>query len=567
MHKIDYVIETLSPINFSEKSVDSIFYATKTYIPGSAIRGALANKYINVKGLSSNAHENDGFYNLFLSGKVKYLPAYPIGNADENNAIPKILPPSIMKSKDGSEIKDLTNPETGKLGAGYKKVQGFIVSDIVEDKVKFYKVDTKVQIALHMGRNGDEERIQGRSKDGNIYNYEYIEEHQRFKGSILFENEEDVGKVSEIFDKMNFVYLGRAKNAQYGKCNLELLDNGKPKEIKEIEELEARDLYLYALTPYIPLEPFQNTSEAAKQLIKEVNAHFGENEEVLKLGKHMDGSSEFEESYFANKEEINGYVGVWNAKRETVNAISAGSLIKVTVKQDIDKKELNNLKEVVLKGIGDRVAEGYGQFRVWTPMENVTLNEFDEKCSKFEDDSQKAKALKAVKGKAFLIIKDRLLLEVRKKAKNDVVKNVKVNEYEKIGKHIIKRVEILMNAYDKKEEIKQKIKEFKDTAQKNLQKVTIEITTNDNEKNSVNLYDLLIEKINTHYYVNSFDKETIVKFKRDFGNNVSYCTEDEMYRTYWLWFARHFVKRDKPQETMMNPVLKNAEELGANYDA
>lgn len=536
MHKIDYVIETLSPINFSEKSVDSIYYATKTYIPGSAIRGALANKYINVKGLSPNAHENDDFYKLFLSGTVKYLPAYPIGNADENNAIPKILPPSIMKSKDGSEIKDLT--ESGELGAGFKKVQGFIVSDIVEDKVKFYKVDTKVQIALHMGRNGEEERIQGRSKDGNIYNYEYIEEHQRFKGSILFENEEDVGKVSEIFDKMNFVYLGRAKNAQYGKCNLELLDNGKPKEIEEIEELEARDLYLYALTPYIPFEPFQNTSEAAKQLIKEVNAHFGENEEVLKLGKRMDGSSEFEESYFANKEEINGYVGVWNAKRETVNAISAGSLIKVTV---VDKDKLN---EVLLKGIGDRVAEGYGQFRVWTPMENVTLNEFDEKCSKFVDDSQKAKAIKAVRERAKLIIKDRLLLEVRKKAKNDVVKSGKVNEYETIGKHIIKRVEMLMNAYDKKEEIKQQIKKFKETAQKNLQKVTVEITTNDNEKNSVNLYDLLIEKINKPYYVNSFDDETMEKFKRDFGNNVSYCTEDEIYRTYWLWFARHLVKKD-----------------------
>ena len=46
MRRIDYLIENLSPVNFSEKSVDSIYYATKRFIPGSAVRGALAGRYI-----------------------------------------------------------------------------------------------------------------------------------------------------------------------------------------------------------------------------------------------------------------------------------------------------------------------------------------------------------------------------------------------------------------------------------------------------------------------------------------------------------------------------------------
>lgn len=67
MQIIEFLIKTEAPVAFAERSNDNILYATKNYIPGSAVRGALANKYIKSFKLET-PHNDENFYNLFLSG-------------------------------------------------------------------------------------------------------------------------------------------------------------------------------------------------------------------------------------------------------------------------------------------------------------------------------------------------------------------------------------------------------------------------------------------------------------------------------------------------------------------
>lgn len=122
MQIIEFLIKTEAPVAFAERSNDNILYATKNYIPGSAVRGALANKYIKSFKLET-PHNDENFYNLFLSGKVRFLPAYPVisENLTENEVL--VMPLSVMRSKDGKKYIDLSGESN--VMPGFKKLTGF----------------------------------------------------------------------------------------------------------------------------------------------------------------------------------------------------------------------------------------------------------------------------------------------------------------------------------------------------------------------------------------------------------------------------------------------------------
>ena len=526
--KIDYVIENLSPINFSEKSVDSIFYATKKYIPGSVVRGALAASYINENNLK-DAHKDDKFFELFLSGKVKFLPAYPIGVIDAKNAEPFVLPLSMMQSKDGKIICDYAAHV--KDVPGLKKLQGMAV----REGEKLYKIDTEVQIELHMGRTADAERLQGKSVGGNIYNYEYITPFQKFKGSFVVAEEMEK-ELLQVLNKFNgqVVYLGRAKSAQYGKCSFNLLNTNN---CCFNEDVNLNNCYLYVATPFVPVFAWQNIKEAAEQIIATLNARLSGVSFALRADEND------EVKYFAAKEELNGYVNVWHAKREKVDAISVGSLIPVQILGNFDNEAVN---KALLEGVGDRVAEGYGQLRLWNPLEKIQFSE----CLPVMN---KPVLNEEVKRRARIIIETKLLLEVQtlamkavetieRKEKSKVSYTVNDKSVkEKAPNHVLKRIETLMDSSLTKEEIQKSILKYKDTAKKNLKKVKL---------GNSSLYEVLVtgEQEQQPYHnvmwneVLGIDDETMAKLNTDFGSKVFYIDESKIYRTYWLWFVRHLTK-------------------------
>lgn len=101
--------------------------------------------------------------------------------------------------------------------------------------------ESELKIEMHMSRNAEIERIKGSSSDGKIFNYEYIEAEQFFKGSFIAD-EDIAGKFADMLQKINssVVYLGRSKNAQYGKCAFRVLT----KNIKMQKYLLKRAVYI-----------------------------------------------------------------------------------------------------------------------------------------------------------------------------------------------------------------------------------------------------------------------------------------------------------------------------------
>lgn len=521
MKRIDYVIETMAPVTFAEKSNDSVLYATKNYFPGSAVRGALAQAYISVNNLQ-DAHKDENFYNLFLSGKVRFLPAYPIGETENDNLEPLVIPLSIMRSKDGKSIVDISGEH--ELSTGYKKMQGFAVQDKSAAAMNLAKVTVNVKVEFHMSRNSEGERITGSSKDGNVFNYEYIQPWQYFKGSLLADDD-CADTLTQVLKRLNlnYLYFGRSKNAQYGKCSVKFKTAVKEAAKPELTE----HLYLYALTPYIPYGEWSRVSSVADELFDTIESRLN------KKGLHININREQVRLYTAT-EDVDGFVNVWQLKKSREKAVSAGSLIEL--KYTSDKDLTAEISELLLQGFGKGREDGFGQFRLWTAQEKIA-------ASVVADNVEKSNVDHTLQGRCREIIQNLILNELKRQSAEDTKsEGLKLNQN---SNHILKRIEYLMYSTKTKMQIQNEIKnELKAAAQDNLKSIKL---------NWVSLYDLLTEnngeqlpyagiKWSEKLGVSEKDADEL---KKIIGADIFLLDEDMAYKTYWLWFCRHAVKADK----------------------
>lgn len=533
MQVIDYIIETKSPVAFAEKNNDSTLYTTKKYIPGTAFRGMLANKFIQDHKLK-NAHEDKTFFDIFLSGKVRFLPAYPIGNTNSTDYEPFIIPISVTKSKDGKIVKDLADTNTI-VEAGFKKMKGFAL----KQQNTIYPIDVDTQIDLHMSRTKDKSRITGSSKDGDIFNYEYIEPYQNFRGSLIVDDDlaETVNSALTQINS-NYINIGHSKNVQYGKCSCSI---NPPKEINLISNLNLdENIYLYTLTPYIPYETWQRIDDIAKDLLYTICQKLSLDIQITDEDLNItDTNNNKRLGIFASNEEISGFVGVWQAQHERKTALSAGSLI-VLPKKIVEQIDLQALTKILYQGLGYRTSEGFGQFRLWQTTD-LKL----EKLPKIKQDT-KLIICDEVKKVAKTIVKQRILTELKELAAKDANRqNIRMDTViDSTAKNVLNRLEDLMAYKDSnnhqysKTEIQTKIRAFKDKAKNNLRHIYL--------KGDI-LLDVLLEEENNTLPYHDFDIATNLNLSEQHNlkadlDDVFTISEDEKYRIYWLWFVRHAKK-------------------------
>lgn len=510
----------MAPINFAEKSGDRVLYETKKYIPGNVIRGALAGEYIRNNNLKQ-AHLDEKFYNLFLSGKVRFLPAYPCGSPQllKDGYMPVVLPSSLMKSKKKLESDNYIDMlASNSLEVGYKKYSGFgmLKNNSIATEIVHIECNTKIE--FHMSRADVKERIQGRSINKKIYNYEYIVPYQCFAGQIIIDDDIDIQELESMLT--GELYLGRAKNAQYGKCHcntISLLTNNVP--------TDGEKLFLHFKTPYIADAEWCNISQPIDEIIGCLRDN------------GIDIPNNNQRQIYAASEDINGYVGVWNMKRERVTAIAAGSLVELCDKLSGD--DITKLQNLLLRGLGRRTEEGFGQLMLWQPLQNISVSDFEEAA----DVEAKVILSAEVMEKAENIIENRLLVEVHKQAEADA-KAVKGD----IVKHTLKKVEFVIESCSakassagnytvNKEEIKNAVNQLK-IVKANLSGLYL---------NGSSAYDLLMENVD-----NAIDYDKILysmKLKnsaellQEIGLKIDDKFKNKIYREYWLWFMRTAAKK------------------------
>lgn len=493
MFRLNYKIYAKSPLIISSNSGDPNMVSTLDYIPGTYIRGIIANAYINTRNLNyENAHKDEGFFNLFLKGDIIFSNAYI---TDDSVAQYLPIPLSIQQEKNSKSnlfnLMDRINFDVDtKSINGYGKIDGESV------------LIRKVKTILNFHHSRDRER--GVSKTGLIFNYESIKEGQSFLGTIIG-SRESLEKIRELIDKKEF-FIGRSKNNQYGTVKLGVISIEEYNHDKfgnnfpiDVVITLSSDAILYNEFGYSVID------------IAELEKIIG-----FKIKKA-----------FVRDRDEEGFSAVWKLKRPSEVAFKGGSSFLIEVK---DEMELNKLYELQKKGIGIRTNEGFGRFNI-SPVSKIQRgDEYKENIHKPSNPMPQV-----LKENIIGIMKEHMLKKVQLNAIKDVSS---FRNYKSIPKSLIARLEVSVRE-GKMQEVIQNI-ENKRIAREHLEEC---------RNNNQSLLDFLKDKL-ANYKMDKSDYSEFEELRVDMDDCLMELMQDnafseELKRTYLSTFLLFMRKRIK----------------------
>ena len=521
--KIDIQIDTLEPVVISQKNNTTVLTNSADYISGSILRGMLAGMYIRKFGGGDRVHEDAAFQRLFLSSNVRFVDANPLAGGQRSFA----LPFSLMKEKVNGDVQDILFAKDSQKG--YKGIKGYgIVSD-----GKICMAHVGKSVSLHMSRNLENERISGKSEEGHIFNYEAIDAGQSFAGEIIGSKDALQEMSEKLFsEKECFVYIGRSKYSQYGRCRLsasEVQDVDYTGMIREAID-EKGLLALRADTPYLP--EWQNVDAAAS--LQEL---------ADKLSELCPGMSFAVQgaSVVSKQVTIANFVQVWNLKRAEEPALAAGTVFQLSCRScdgtgGWTDEAVAAVEQLLLGGLSRRSSEGFGQFRPWQQQEL--------KMGSSLEDAPAAKPVFSEEMKETVqhILLNRMKGEIRRLAADDAAQ--KCGSLSRHN-HLFSRMEQEMLTVKAQSGTRKAFNQYMEAcirpgspAEKNLKGISYGGHT---------LLDILQGKYASPYAENFSWQEIMGKEIDALAKDVDFTLpepeSDELYYEYWLWFFRHARKQ------------------------
>ena len=345
MHQIHYRIKTLSPILLTWMTGDRNMVSTLDYIPGSAVLGIFAKKYIEKNKLGNKAHEDHYFNQSFLNSGLCFTNAYLTRNDGKDNAAYYPTPFSIHTSKkNDTDIFDLIikyKEYTENIG-NYCKIK--------DDKINF--ISAKKSINFHHARD---DRLKGHSDEGNIFNYESLDPWQEFSGWIIGK-QTDLNTILGLINSPMKINIGRSRHIQYGEGELELIFDIPDTPVSEITALDPtimkNPFILTFWSPAIFYNEYGFPSTSLSAFKNYLSSHLGVHHETI----HITNS-------FKKSETIENFISIWQLKRPSDVSIKAGSCFEIEI-DGLDDRIKNSLAELQVAGIGERTGEGFGRFLI-----------------------------------------------------------------------------------------------------------------------------------------------------------------------------------------------------------
>lgn len=344
MNKLEYSLTLLSPVLLSSLHGDLNTIDTKLQISGRVLLGSLASAFIREVVQMKNAHEEPLFYDYFLSGKILFRDAHFSIMEDNKRFLAYKLPLSLFQNKKQlDEYYDLTLDKTINKEVILKGISeiGFINGESI------IKTAPQLEMNFHHSRND-----KGISEK--VFNYESISENQTFIGTIECGSDfqDLLVSFSKWLGKERTIFIGRSKNAQYGKAVLRVTinDNEKVKfsRISELPKIKNQidKISLTLLSDAIILNESGYNSTDIRYLEKYITS-YNPNFKI--------------EKSFKTHSSLNSFNSVWKVKRTGTNVFATGSTFLLNV-SDIEKNELFKIIESIeLNGLGENTHEGFGQ--------------------------------------------------------------------------------------------------------------------------------------------------------------------------------------------------------------
>jgi CRISPR-associated protein Csx10 len=347
-----------SPAIVKTFSGDPNSAATHAFIPGSAIRGAVAGRL-----LASGVHEgSEEFRRMVLSGEIRYFHAYPELSGERS------LPcPLSWRSEKADRMRAID------LAAFSGAIDNSVDADDFENgwpKEALVSVPApfsaaaisagartigmpRIESRLHQQRD----RIKGRSwkdrderRHGALFAYEYLEADQIFRGviQIMSTAVSDVEYLRELLGAAP-ILIGRSRRAGYGgEALVEFTGQGQS-EYENMSGLVLRDLpagqcfRAFLTSAYIGRHPKTGQIDPTV-LHEELRGRLGETATVERTRWSF--------------ETVGGFNQKWRLEVPQAQAVAAGAVLVLKSTSGIAARRL---REIEHDGIGERRIEGYGR--------------------------------------------------------------------------------------------------------------------------------------------------------------------------------------------------------------
>ena len=372
---ISIKLKLLKPLHLAASHTVAPMASTLDYSPGTAVRGALAQKYLDQPGQA----EDQDFKNWFLADEVRFSPLLPLGTSQKYASACEPLPLTAFKCKlyPGFKTRDAGNHGVRDMLFEFIRGHGRLPDDRCESQGceshlipadGFYAPDGGlIEIRKHLETRTAIDSQTETAAQQQLFSLEVLEEEQVFGGSIdLASIEQEQLFTQKLMREGLELRLGAARTRGLGLAQII--------QVSTIASLPASQKTLAArLTAFSEYAINDQQIECDKRLcfvltlvsdcvIRDEFLRFGGTITPQVLGRYVHPA-------LANASLLGAFtrtrmVDGWNAAqknpRPTEIAICAGSVFAFGI--DAAAPELAAyLQYLERDGLGERTQEGYGR--------------------------------------------------------------------------------------------------------------------------------------------------------------------------------------------------------------
>ncbi|GAB4180037.1 MAG: CRISPR-associated RAMP protein Csx10 [Roseiflexaceae bacterium] len=367
MIALSYLLTLDQPLLATDPGGEPNSSVSRSYIPGTLLRGMLAGRYLQ-RFQPPDPAADPTFCRLFLDGTTCFLHAYPAGER-MTRTLP--TPRSLMTHKGMPEpthcydeaLLDLDDPsirddieEAGEL----KPLNKPFIADRGESITSY---DPDITVNIHIQRN----RPHGRAlpaKDGQrrgeVFRYEALAAGQKFV-AIILADDGDQALLGELLGH-GVAHLGRSRSAGYGRVTIAPLPIAPRSMGTNWREFAS------------PIIPIDRDEEALIWLLSDTILEDEYGQPLLQLNNDtlttILGTPIELLSAFTTAISVGGFNGAWRLPLRQSVALAAGSILRVRLPEGLSTTRIAQIEE---RGLGLRRSEGYGRVAIRPQRENKEL--------------------------------------------------------------------------------------------------------------------------------------------------------------------------------------------------
>ena len=369
------VLTAESPVAILRSRASSQFVKTLDYLPGSTIRGAFAEIFINKRGT-----QDDNFQRIFVDEKIRFsdfLPGY-----DDSHS--QLLPNTARACK----RHGLRHPEslTDQLleqilrrkqsekkmcptcGEPLDRVSGYI-----SKASSIEPISPGRQLRMHVGIS----RITGSAMHGLLFSYEMLTEGKmlssaetqplRFTGNLTASESE----AQEIFEALwnvvpqrEHLSVGKARTRGLGELSIESIEERTPNDDLNERWKEYNDK-AYSLGADTGKCYFSITLNSHLSLRDHLGRPVLGNIRPVDLG--LPDTIE-RCAAFLTPEVVSGWNAAQGLPKPDIHALGRGGVMAFCAPNYLESELVEELRRLESDGVGEHLAKGFGQLTVCDPF-------------------------------------------------------------------------------------------------------------------------------------------------------------------------------------------------------